>query len=86
MSTEAIVNEGDQAQQKIDQIEVVAKEVTPQSAAKQKKPKAKKGEKLIEITRSPAGRFLLNYHVGQLVAIEAKQAEEMVEYGCAKEI
>lgn len=77
MSTEAIVNEGDQAQQKIDQIEVVAK---------QKKPKAKKGEKVIEITRSPAGRFLLNYHVGQLVAIEAKQAEEMVEYGCAKEV
>lgn len=38
----------------------------------------------IKFTASPAGRFLLSYGVGEVVAIEAKQAEEIIEAGYAQ--
>lgn len=50
------------------------------------KKKKKKGEKTIEVTGPLAGRFLLSHTIGEIVNIEGKQAEEIIEYGSGKEV
>lgn len=42
-----------------------------------------KGKVKVKINKSVAGKFLLSYHVGQVVALEAKQAGELIELGYA---
>jgi len=67
--------------------EVIAPETkvkTTVVANKVKKPKAKKGEKVIQVTKSLAGKFGLSFHIGQFIAIEEKQADEIIDAGYGK--
>lgn len=42
--------------------------------------------KTIQILKSPSGRFLLSYSVGETVEHESKQADEMILAGYAVEV
>lgn len=54
--------------------------------------KAEKTEKTtgktvkIKFLKSPAGKFLLSYRVGQVVEMEEKQASEIIEAGYAEKV
>jgi len=43
----------------------------------------KKGKVKVRIKKSVAGKFLLSYHVGRVVDLEAKQARELIDLGYA---
>lgn len=40
----------------------------------------------VQITKPVAGKFLLSYNIGQVVEIESKLADELVNSGYAKKI
>lgn len=55
--------------------------------AASKKAEKSTGKKVkIKFLKSPAGKFLLSYRVGQVVEMEEKQASEIVEAGYAEKV
>lgn len=40
----------------------------------------------VKFLKSPAGKFLLPYNVGQTVEIDSEQAKELIENGFAKKV
>ena len=82
-------NDTREAAEKAAQAEAQAKaEAAEKAKAKaEKKPKRAGSQKKVEILcHNAAGKYRLPYSKGHKVEIEAKQAEEMIEAGDAKEV